>query len=160
MKSEPESAAAFLRNGKIFLHPELRTTQGVWIFAEPVTVASESSRDLGAQVLAALSQSSSIVAHPATWKGITDPLLRAAGVRSFSAFARSARCVGIYLDENGMALTPMENRGPGKGFIHLNDKAIRCQQTKRDAANALRAAFDACEQSRYIRPGLLRFASS
>jgi hypothetical protein len=145
MGNPMKKAAAFLRNGKIFLHPYSRTTRGLWIFSTPVLVASESDQDIGGQLLRALSKSAENVVHPATWKGLTNLLLKAAGMRSFDAFAKSAIGLDICCAEGNVTLIPTKNGDPGNAFLHLNDKAIKCEASEGKLADALRAAFDACE---------------
>jgi hypothetical protein len=44
MKTAVKSAAACLRDGKIFLHPDSRTIKGFWIACEPVLVTSEDDK--------------------------------------------------------------------------------------------------------------------
>jgi hypothetical protein len=140
-----KKAAAFLCKGKIFLHPYSRTTLGFWIFSTPVLVASESDKDIGGQLLEVLSKSAENVAHPTIWKGLTDPLVKTAGMRSFDAFAKSAIVVDICCDEGNVTLIPTKNGGPQNAFLHLNDKMIKCEASEGKLTDALRTAFDACE---------------
>jgi len=145
MKNAVRKAAAFTRDHIIYLHPYSQTTQGFWIFSLPVLVTSVDDADLGKKLLMVLSQSVDGVSHPKTWSGLTDPLAKAARVRSFDAFARSAKSVDVSLDESCLVFTPTKNGGPKRAFLHLNDKAIRCQRSDAQATSALLAAFDACE---------------
>jgi hypothetical protein len=140
-----QKAAAFLRKGRIFLHPYARTTLGFWIFSLPVYVADESDQDVGGKLLAVLSNSAEGIPHPATWKGLTDPLLQAAGVRSFDSFTKFTRCLDITCDEDAVVLIPTKNGGPRDAFLHLNDKAITCSPSESDLASAVRTAFQNCE---------------
>jgi hypothetical protein len=145
MKNGVKRAAAFMRKEKMFLHPDSRTTRGFWILSTPVVVATKDDKDLGAKIMMVLSQSRDGVPHPVSWKRLTDPLLRAAGARSFAAFAESAKSVDISLEDGRMVFTPSKNGGPRNAFLHLNDKSIRCLPSEAEAADCLRAAFDACE---------------
>jgi hypothetical protein len=140
-----KKAAAFMRDGAIYLHPYSQTTQGFWIFSLPVLVTSTEDAGIGEKLLMVLSQSVDGVSHPKTWKGLTDPLLKAARVKSFDAFAKSAKSVDISLDESGLMFTPTLNGGPKRAFLHLNDRATRCQPSEADAMHALLDAFEACE---------------
>jgi hypothetical protein len=140
-----KKAAAFLRDGKVFLHPYSRTTDGFWIFSTPVLIAGESDENIGGQLLTVLSESTENVPHPTTWKGLTNPLLRAAGIRSFDTFARSAKCVDISCDEGSVTLTPTKNGGLRRAFLYLNDKVIKCEPSEGRLTGALRSAFDTCE---------------
>jgi hypothetical protein len=149
MKAAEKSAAAYLRSGKIYLHPDSRTIKGFWIACEPILVTSENDKDLGEQVLQILATSTENVPDPESlasgdsWNSIK-ALTRAAGVRSYEAFANSAQCVGILLDDTGVVFTPTRNGGPRKRFLYLKQK-IRCQPIETEVAVALMAAFDACE---------------
>lgn len=129
------------------MHPYSRTTHGFWIFSPPVTIVDEGDEGVGRELLRILSESREDVPHPDSWKGLTDPLTRAAGVRSFNALIKGAKSVDICLDDNGVVFIPTLNGGLGRAFLHLKDKAMRT--TSRDdtaVATALRAAFAACEE--------------
>lgn len=140
-----KKAAAFLRNGKVFLHPDSRTTKGFWIFSEPVLVTGAAEKNLGLKLLTTLSHSKNGIPHPVSWKGLTNPLLKIAKVRSFDAFADDCKSVSACLDGDGLLLTPSKNRGQGNRFLHLPDKAIRCRPFEMEIERCLREAFDACE---------------
>jgi len=78
-------------------------------------VATEFDRKLVGQLLAVLAKSRKNVPHPTSWAGLTAPLLKAAGVRSYNAFANSAKCVGASLEGDSVTLLPTKTE-PGKGF--------------------------------------------
>jgi hypothetical protein len=87
MRAAVKRAAAYLRNDKIYLHPDSRTTKGFWIACEPIVVARENDKSLGQQVLQVLAKSTENVPHPEslatsdTWN-VMKTLIKAAGVRS------------------------------------------------------------------------------
>ena len=149
MRSAVKRAAAFLRVGKIYLYPYSRTIKGFWIACEPILVASENDNSVGEQVLQTLGMSTEKIPDPESlatsdsWNSIK-ALVKAAGVRSYEAFADFAKCVGVSLDETGVDFTPTRNGGPRKRFLYLKKK-IRCQPIEAEVARALREAFDACE---------------
>jgi hypothetical protein len=137
-------ASAYLRNGQVFLNSVSRTTKGFLITCDPLIVSSDP--ELAKKVLWALSQSTVNVPHPESWGGgLSKAMAKAAGVRSYEAFADLAKCIEIRQDENEVVLTPTRNGGRGKRFLHLKTK-IRCQPTDEELTQALRQAFDACEQ--------------
>ncbi|SRR5712691_549403 len=138
-------AAAFLRNGKVFLHPYSGTTAGFWIFSMPVLVLNEGDENTGAQILLALSNSRENIPHPPTWTGLVDPLLNTAGVKSFNSFMKGAKCVDVSHDQKGVTFTPTTNGGPRKGFVALTGKGIKAGTSEEELTRGLRAAFDACE---------------
>ncbi|HEY4403906.1 MAG TPA: hypothetical protein VGN55_04560 [Xanthobacteraceae bacterium] len=64
MNPAEKSAAAYLRAGKIYLHPDSRTVKGFWIACEPILVTSENDKGLGEQVLQILAKSTENVPDP------------------------------------------------------------------------------------------------
>jgi hypothetical protein len=149
MKPAVKRAAAYLRDDKIYLHPDSRTTKGFWIACDPIVVISEGDKNLGERVLQILAKSTENVPHPEslatsdTWN-VMKTLIKAAGVRSYEAFADSAQCVGMKLDDTGVVFTPTRNGGPRKRFLDMKTK-INCAPVEAEVASALMAAFDACE---------------
>ncbi len=57
-------------------------------------------------------------------KGVATPLLKAAKVRSWNAFARDTLSVSLGQRENIVFLTPMESRGPKNGFVEKQDSEL------------------------------------
>jgi hypothetical protein len=86
-----QTATAYLRKNKVFVHPDARTTDGVWIFWLPVLMQDAvDGAELDAKILEALANSREGVPHPTDWTGLGEPLLQAAGVKSWNSFAHSA----------------------------------------------------------------------
>jgi hypothetical protein len=137
-------ASAYLRNGRVFLNPVSETTKGLLMTWDPLLMSDEDDPDLGRKVLWVLSQSAVNVPHPDSLMGRSNAMAKAAGVRSYEAFANSAKCVGIAQDDNEVILTPTRNGGRGKRFLQLKTK-MRCRPDDTDVAQALRQAFEACE---------------
>jgi hypothetical protein len=112
-------------------------------------VTSENDKGLGEQVLEILAKSTENIPDPESlassdsWNSVK-ALVRAAGVRSYEAFANSAQCVGILLDDTGVVFVPTRNGGPRKRFLYLKQK-LQCQPDEKEVAATLMAAFDACE---------------
>jgi hypothetical protein len=149
MRAAVKLAAAYLRAGKIYLHPDSRTIKGFWIACEPIHVTSKSDKSLGEQVLKTLAKSTENIPDPESlatsdsWN-VIKALVKAAGARSYEGFADSTQCVGIMLDGADVTFTPTRNGGPGRRFLDLKTK-IRCQPVEAEVAAALIEAFDACE---------------
>jgi hypothetical protein len=137
-------ASAYLRSGRVFLNPISKTTKGFLIAWEPVVITGEDDAELGRKVLWALSQSTVNVPHPESWVGRSSAVAKAAGVRSYEAFANLAKCVMIAQNDGEVVLTPTRNVGPRKRFLDLKTK-IRCQPEEEEVTKALKTAFDACE---------------
>src|SRR5262249_55881027 len=122
-----------------FVHASSRTTDGVWILTEPCVKLSEdcSDRDLGAAARAAVAASRTGVPHPQTWSGLLDPLLRQAGGKTWSAFARTATGAEIEEDGGKASVIPTGNLGVDEGFQPIPAKA---EIVDLDAAEALGAS--------------------
>lgn len=137
-------ASAYLRNGQVFLSPISRTTKGFLVGSEPLVMSSEDDLELGRKVLWVLSQSTVNVPHPESWVGRSSAIAKAAGVRSYEAFADLAKCVTMAQNDDEVVLTPTKNGGRGKRFLDLKTK-VRCQPVEEEVIQALKTAFDACE---------------
>ena len=150
MKAVVKLAAAYLRTEKIFLHPDSRTIKGFWIACEPILVTGENDKHLGAQILQVLAKSTENIPDPESlatsdsWNS-TKALVRVAGVKSYEAFADSAKNVGIRLDGADVEFTPRLNGGYRRRFLNLATK-IRCQPIEAEVAASLIEAFEACEE--------------
>jgi hypothetical protein len=149
MRAAVKRAAAYLRSGKIYLHPDSRTIKGFWIACEPILVTSENDKSLGEQVLQILAKSTENVPDPESLRtsdswNVIKMLVKTAGARSYEAFADSTKCVGMMLDDKEVLFTPTLNGGYRRQFLYLKTK-IRCQPIEAEVAASLIAAFEACE---------------
>ena len=149
MRAAVKRAAAYLRSGTIYLHPDSRTIKGFWIACEPILVTSENDKSLGEQVLQILAKSTENVPDPESprtsdsWN-VIKMLVKTAGVRSYEAFAESTKCVGMMLDDKEVLFTPTLNGGYRRRFLYLKTK-MQCQPVEAEVAASLIAAFEACE---------------
>src|ERR1700732_4307283 len=147
MRAAVKLAVAYLRAGKIYLHPDSRTIKGFWIACEPILVTSENDIDLGGQILQVLAESKENIPDPESlatsdsWNSIK-ALVKAAGVRSDEALADFTKCVGIMLDDKEVVFTPTLNGGYRRRFLNLKRK-IRCTPVEAEVAAGLIAAFEA-----------------
>jgi hypothetical protein len=130
----------------LILHALSRTTVGAWILSPPVlTTTQDGDEQIGRLILDALNGSRMGVAHPSHWDGFFDPVLKAASVRSWSAFARSAKCVRIEFTTNRISFVPMRNLGAKDGFVELASKTHSRPPVAHELGQGLLAAFYACE---------------
>jgi hypothetical protein len=108
----------YRRRDQYFIHASSKTTDGVWILSEPCLSmsADEGHGELGRRIVLALDGSRSGVPHPRDWKGLANPLLPLAGVKSWAAFSKSAACVEVAEEEGRITLTPTRNLGVHGGF--------------------------------------------
>jgi hypothetical protein len=103
----------YLRKGAILMHASSRTTDGVWILTGVCVKLPADTGDatVGAAVRARLAESQNGVPHPKIWKGLFDPVLEAAGVKSWGVFVRGASSVSIHETSEGLSVQPMRNQG-------------------------------------------------
>src|SRR5580658_8509090 len=93
-------AKLYERRGKLFVRTSSMTTIGVWLEVGDCTSleGSTSPEDIAEAVRLRLAASGGRVPHPVSWGGDDDPsrpLLRAAGVGSWTTFGKLAKCVKI-----------------------------------------------------------------
>lgn len=90
----------------------------MWILSEPcVRLPSDcSDAELGDALLSALEGSKLSVPHPTQWKGILEPLLKAAGVKAWKPFTKSAVCVEVEEEAGDLEFIPTVNLGADEGF--------------------------------------------
>lgn len=137
---------AYLRFKTVLLQASSRTTMGLWIGDGPVVaIERNDTTQLGEDVLKALAGSREDIPHPTSWAGSFDPVLRAASVKSWKAFIKSAKCVEIEFSTNRVSFLPTKNCGAQDGFKHLQAKTMSCPPTNEELTGTLLAAFDACE---------------
>lgn len=140
-----QAATAYLRRNRIFVHADARTTDGVWIFWPPVlSQDAVAGAALDSNILQALANSRDGVPHPTDWKSLADPLLQAAGVRSWDTFAHLAKCVEIETTENRIAFLPTRHGGTRDGFEPLPAQALNSPAAPGGLGRTLLAAFAIC----------------
>jgi hypothetical protein len=137
-------ATAYKRRERIFLHASAKTTVGVWILWPPV-LAVDGVSALGQNIRLVLKGSRLNVPHPTSWTGLTGPLLRLANVRTWNAFARSAKCVQIESSADRVAFLPTRNGDTKEGFVPLPERLLHSPLVEEDLARTLLAAFEACQ---------------
>src|SRR3989338_4755350 len=111
-------AIVYQRWSVILVHPSSRTTEGVWILSIPcVRLPTDcSDAELGEARQSALEGSKASVPHPTQWNGVLEPLLKVADVGAWKTFAKSAVCVEVEQEADGLNLIPTINRGINEGF--------------------------------------------
>jgi hypothetical protein len=119
---------------------------GVWILCRPVLMVDQNdSGKLGDAIFEVLGGSTENISHPTFWKGVFDPIIQMAGVKSWNAFSKSAKCVEIEFETNRVSFLPTRNLGPKDGFEPLEFKRRNSPPTKEDACLTLLAAFTDAE---------------
>jgi hypothetical protein len=139
-------ASAHRRRNRILICPVSVTTSGVGITSEPVfDIEANDASGLGEATLAALQKSKKGVPHPTPDEWLDDPILKAAGIKSWSAFAKSAKNVIIRFETNRVVFVPTKNLGPRDGFVALPERERSSAPTVAEVGSALLAAFEDAE---------------
>jgi hypothetical protein len=125
---------------RLIFVPEHRTTKRANLQGSPTkTLTSRSPVDLRNAVLDVLHCSGAVVPHPTTWKGIFDPILKAAGVRSSVKFYQSAKCVVVEQHrDGGLEFKPLRNVSSRLGFVSMD---VRIPATTTDSGDMLLLAL-------------------
>ena len=115
------ASTIYERGGVLYLHSQSRTTAGVWILSAPAfAVGKEYPDEVGRAICECLTASHENVPHPTSFARLFDPVLELAGVRTWRAFAKSAKCVEVETsDDATVVLSSTRNAGPTEGFIAL-----------------------------------------
>ncbi|ESZ31789.1 MULTISPECIES: hypothetical protein [unclassified Mesorhizobium] len=127
-----KSATAYERNGKLFIFGQSKTIMGLWIEERPTLVIQKNEvAEIRKAVLNCLHLSKDGVPHPRQedWPKLNKEFAESLGVKSFSAFAKTARCVNISQDGGIIRLVPTQNRGSKIGFTPLEDKSQTLRET-------------------------------
>src|ERR1700737_2277863 len=98
MPSTIKSATVYFRREHYYVHPLAGSGGGdPALFMEPVTTLEKGvdAAVLGNCVLQALQLSHHQAPWPTNWKNLTEPLLRAAGVKSESTFMKGTKSVRV-----------------------------------------------------------------
>ncbi|MGH7918185.1 MAG: hypothetical protein ACREQE_11995 [Candidatus Binataceae bacterium] len=122
-----QNAGVYRKGSFFYVESYSMTTVGVWVARGPVaSVACENVAELGSGVLAALQASCTGIPHPGRdeWKQIGAPLLEAAKVKSWAAFERGTRSVGVTLEGSVVRIVPRRNLGSKGGFQPIEGACV------------------------------------
>ena len=146
-----QRAAVYQLPDRFLVHPDHTTTAGVGIAGDPYLSVPLNADDqtLGAAVVRALAASQERVPHPLSWKGLAAPRLKAAGMKSHTAFQRGARLVEVLRTSQHIVCEPTRNggtKGPKKGFEQMPQLAVSVSPSSpvTVVAQAVRAALQQC----------------
>ncbi len=123
-ESTLKAASIYVRDSRCFIGTSDRTTDGVWIGRGNTTVVHlDQNEALGAAVLDALRLSRTKIPHPAQseWTAVRrrslDPIVAAAGLRSWRSFIRSAQLISVHLEADTLELELYERDDRRSGFF-------------------------------------------
>ncbi|WP_143750651.1 hypothetical protein [Mesorhizobium sp. WSM4312] len=140
-----KSAAIYERNGKLFIFGQSKTTMGLWIEEPPTLVVQKTDfTGIGRAVLSCLHLSKDGVPHPRQedWPKLNKAFAESLGVKSFTTFAKAAKCVNISQDGDIIRLVPTKNGGAKIGFTPLEDKTRTLHENDNSLGIAIISALD------------------
>jgi hypothetical protein len=120
------AAAVYFRSGTWYVSPLNETVTGLQIVSEPTLVVESSAEEteLGSAMLRALSLSRVGVPYPASFKGLTDDILRAAALRSWSTFTKTATHFLAKDDGVRIRLVPSRRASRGTSFEYVPSQTV------------------------------------
>ncbi len=104
-----KTATAYLVGEHILLQAMSLTESGVWIAdGRVLTIPADDRSGLAEGIKTSLDASRAGVAHPSQseWKSIQQPMLQAAGVRTWAALGKKAKAVGMTFAGEDVAFIP------------------------------------------------------
>lgn len=140
-------ATAYRRPEGYYVHSNSQTTCGVWVATEPfIKIPVDAPIDqLGKAIEEALERSKIGMAHPSDWSAIEYPLPELAGVKTWAAFMKHAKCANIKDVDNHIEFIPNKNLGPEKGFEQIEEETIAVPiVVNRQVGPTLLDAFERC----------------
>lgn len=144
-------ARVYLRNGVWIVGPLSPTRTGPFVATQPYVELPPSTtyRELAEEVRVALSHSQvipDIDFRDPNRKNKLSPILKAAGVRSWTALQKGAKLVSLRATDEEILLSPSVNEGGRNGFSPLAEATITLPATStlEELSEALRQAFVAC----------------
>jgi hypothetical protein len=148
-----KSAAVYRRGDHYFVHANSMTDAGFWIASMPAMLlpVSSSVEALGAVVADTLAAGAVRVPTPSReeYRAVHAPLLKVAGLRSWSTLQRSAALCNIWQAANAVLVEPTRNGGTAgddKGYHPLSDQsvAVPAEFSPSELGLAIVAAFQRC----------------
>lgn len=114
---------------RLLIHPSHYAEAGFLVSGEPyVSIQKDASEEsIGLAILKALAESKGVVPTPTDWKSHSASLHAAAGVKSGTAFQKSAKLVTVVMSEKNITLVPTHNggtKGDAKGFYGRPEKRL------------------------------------
>lgn len=132
----------YQRAEKLYIGALHRTQAGFWITDDVVnTLTSPNCEELRVTVRATLERSRDGLPTPPRSSNFAAPLLAAANVSSWGAFARGAKHVDVFQEAESTKITSYRNAGTKRGFEPMQDRVVILQDDE-DLSVMAKSLFD------------------
>lgn len=149
-KPQRRSAGIYSRGDKLFIYPHFMTTTGISIGGEPITVVGQAATDseVGREAREALRRHRTGLPHPVSFDNPSDPVLEAAGVKTWAKFAKDALACSISEDKAEVIVTPSRKGKTRGSFLFSPSLSVKVALPASDEqiGAAIREALARCEQ--------------
>ena len=141
-------ATVYCRKNQLYLHSNSETVMGVLMATPPFrTLPRDDLSQIGNAVLLSLSSSLRNLPTPERGTPVLAPLYELAATKTWSEFARNAKCVTIEHISKEIILLPHRNLGATHGFepVHASQLSLEEICSAKELGAALLEAFNRCE---------------
>ena len=142
------SASAYLYEGTLIVNANNRTYNNIGWNSDPIsTIAYDSDKALIGQLIRSTVLASRWDAEHAESLGSDNPVLQAAGVKSWTTMERKALLIHVELRDGTFTVIPNRAtlRGEGQGWIVLDDQITLPEDcTDEELGDAAVRAFEMC----------------
>jgi hypothetical protein len=135
-------ATIYLRKERLYIQSKSETLVGFWVANDHVqALDAKQAEHIGPLLQSAFEASHKGIPAPPVTEDLTRPMLALAKVKSWRAFAKSAKCVGATLTGREVTLTPYRQTSYAGGFEPMSDKARKLAIDGEDLGTALKSAL-------------------
>ena len=130
--------------GRVIIEPYTKTTAGVLIGTGAIDVVPIEipHEELGVMVRRALARTFPVVPHPTDFSNLADPVLKIAGVKSWSAFSKNSSTCSISTDNEHYEIVPYRKFGKRGGEVGIVEaKRILHNPSNEELGQAIQEAL-------------------
>jgi hypothetical protein len=143
-------AEVYERNDDWYFQPSSQATTGLWIATPPVIrlKKQDSSQRKWEAVMEVLNASRQGVPVPADNENLVAPLLALAKVKSWAAFMKNGKCIGLELENGCLTIMPHRKFPRPKGALEgISEQAIvlSADASPEAIGSALEEAMSRCK---------------
>jgi hypothetical protein len=143
-------AHVYERQDVWYYQPSSLATTGLWFATPPLLTLSRHAplREKGQTAVKTLKASQNGLPLPADTSAVVAPLLAEAGTPSWSAFVRTAKCVGLEMESGRLTIIPHRQIPRSKGSlegIEGQEIVLSADAAVETIGTSLEEAFARCE---------------